>query len=758
MTWATATRGKWWVPAFLLGGMALVVLSVLNPSLILDSSTPTGGDMGAHVFGPAYLRDVLLPQGRVLGWSQSWFAGFPVFYFYFPLPSLVIVLLDVFLPYGVAFKIVTVAGLAATPVAAYYLAGSLRIGRMTSVVAASSGVVFVFMESFTIYGGNVASTLAGEFTFSWSFAFSLVYLGHLIRGMRDDRRHLVWAAVFLALTALCHIITTIVVVVASIPVLFWKGGSRTLGVWAGGFALAAFWALPLLASVAFSSDMGWTPLRTLEEILPVEIWLLLPLALGGVIWLARRTPRVVPIIIMTFLPLVYYPLPNLITEAFPELFTDSRWKLWNGRLLPYWYFGVAFLAGTAVGVIARWVTRQLPGRVSAHVPRGLFLGAGLLAVYLAATNAGAPQWLPWAIGVVTVAVLGGSLLWPGPALTRSVTTSVAVSVLALGALAGVSFVSGWARWNYAGYEAKDPWPEYEEFMGTMSGLEPGRVQWEYSKDHDRFGTTMSLMLIPYWTGPEHASMEGLFFESSLTVPFHFLNQAEMSFKPSAPVSGLQYRTFDFDRGIPHLGLYGVDYYVAYTEEAIEKADGDSRLDRIGTTGPFVLYQLPETSLVEPLAYEVPVYSGESFHDFALDWYDEVDNLDRPVVREGPDDLPEVRSLGELDDLAPAEESGEVTDIVLEDHRVSFRTTAVGVPHLVKVSYFPNWIATGADGPYHATPSLMVVIPTDEEVVLEFGRRWTDILGMTLTGVAVLWLVAYGVRRRTRAPTESSDPA
>ena len=192
--------------------MSLVVLAVLNPHLIVQANTPTGGDMGAHVLGPAYLRDVLLPQGRVLGWSQAWFAGFPAFYFYFPLPSLVIVLLDVFLPYGVAFKVVTVLGLLGTPPAAYYLARSLNLGRVVSAVAAAAGVVFVFMESYTIYGANIASTLAGEFSFSWSFAFSLVYLANLIKGLRDDRRFLVWAAVFLGLTALCHIITTIVVV------------------------------------------------------------------------------------------------------------------------------------------------------------------------------------------------------------------------------------------------------------------------------------------------------------------------------------------------------------------------------------------------------------------------------------------------------------------------------------------------------------------------------------------------------------------
>ena len=33
--------------------------------------------MGAHVWGPAYLRDHLLPNGRITGWAPDWYAGFP---------------------------------------------------------------------------------------------------------------------------------------------------------------------------------------------------------------------------------------------------------------------------------------------------------------------------------------------------------------------------------------------------------------------------------------------------------------------------------------------------------------------------------------------------------------------------------------------------------------------------------------------------------------------------------------------------------
>ncbi|NBY12972.1 MAG: hypothetical protein EBQ75_08955 [Actinobacteria bacterium] len=44
----------------IVGGCTVALLMTLHPSLILRNNTPTGGDMGAHVWAPAYLRDHLL--------------------------------------------------------------------------------------------------------------------------------------------------------------------------------------------------------------------------------------------------------------------------------------------------------------------------------------------------------------------------------------------------------------------------------------------------------------------------------------------------------------------------------------------------------------------------------------------------------------------------------------------------------------------------------------------------------------------------
>ena len=43
----------------LVAGVTLFLLVSLEPSRWFSSTTPTGGDMGAHVWSPAYLRDVL---------------------------------------------------------------------------------------------------------------------------------------------------------------------------------------------------------------------------------------------------------------------------------------------------------------------------------------------------------------------------------------------------------------------------------------------------------------------------------------------------------------------------------------------------------------------------------------------------------------------------------------------------------------------------------------------------------------------------
>jgi hypothetical protein len=85
----------------------------------------------------------------------------------------------------------------------------------------------------------------------------------------------------------------------------------------------------------------------------------------------------------------------------------------------------------------------------------------------------------------------------------------------------------------------------------------------------------------------------------------------------------------------------------------------------------------------------------------------------------------------------------VSDVQTTTDSISFTVDQVGVPVLVRMSFYPNWEASGAEGPYRVAPNFMVVVPTENQVELTYGTtsmEWIAYL-MTLVGIAlvvVLW--------------------
>ncbi|MFV2000088.1 MAG: hypothetical protein ACC654_06970 [Acidimicrobiia bacterium] len=684
------------------------------PYLFL-ANTPTGGDMGAHVLLPKVLLENLLPSGSLLGWSMDWYAGFPVMYFYFPLPALSTVVLDLALPYGVAFKLVTIVGLIALPTATYFLVRFIGFPRFVASIAAVGGSLFVFMESYSIFGANIKSTLAGEFSFSWSFALSVLYVGMVVRDYRRGRAFNPWTGIVLGLTALSHIITTIVVVVATLPLVVapllqlvgnrdklltsLRGSAGVLWSYAVGFGISAFWAMALGVNVlqGMTSDMGWAPVTTIlggyqnpGSPIPGEFVPVLVVGLIGMAWTLLRKDSAGIVVWMTLFPLAGY---FLIAEL-------DFTVLYNARLLPYWFFGMYVFAGIAVALSAAAIARRFANTARATV----------------------------IAGVVAVTLMVGA--------------------------AGVAMhdLPGWVKWNYEGYEGKQVWPEYENLMATVDELPPGRIMWEANSEMNKYGTPMALMLFPFWS-EGHPSMEGLFFESSLTTPFHFLNASEVSSRPSNPVRGLNYRGLNFDRGVKHLAVFDVAYYVAYTDEAKTAAENYG-LETLAQPDPWTVFALPEADRVDVAQFEPVVWAGDAdFVDAALEWYDDVDNLDTWLVEDGPPEWKRVTSVEDrLLDPVPYNVEGTATVTSFEDESLSFTTNAVGIPHLVKVSYFPNWTVTGGEGVYRVAPSLMLVVPTQEDVSLQFLNRWVENLGMAISVLTVIGLISYGVVRRRRRRT------
>jgi hypothetical protein len=90
----------------------------------------------------------------------------------------------------------------------------------------------------------------------------------------------------------------------------------------------------------------------------------------------------------------------------------------------------------------------------------------------------------------------------------------------------------------------------------------------------------------------------------------------------------------------------------------------------------------------------------------------------------------------------------VSDVKVEQESVSFAVDRVGVPGLVKVSYFPNWQVTGATHVYRAAPNMMVVVPTEKNVTLSYEPSQLDRSSYAVTLVGIIMAV-FLFRRRFR---------
>jgi hypothetical protein len=295
----------------------------------------------------------------------------------------------------------------------------------------------------------------------------------------------------------------------------------------------------------------------------------------------------------------------------------------------------------------------------------------------------------------------------------------------------------------------------------------GRAMWEYDPSENRFGTTMSLMLLPYWTNGCIDSMEGLLFESASTTPFHFINQNELSVDPSDAVVGLPYGGLNVPLGIEHLQELGVRYFLAASTTVESAAAADPNLTELASTGPWntsyngetldttwKVYKVSDSALVQPLANRPVVWSGvkpsqSSWLGPAVSWYDDPSRWDVVPTAGGPAAWPRVPA-SQTRPAAVPEPATTVSHIVQTDSSISFHVSRIGTPVEVKVSYFPNWKSTGAQGPWRVAPNLMVVVPTSHDVTLHYASSASDKLGELISLVALLAAVALAVAgRRSR---------
>ena len=311
----------------------------------------------------------------------------------------------------------------------------------------------------------------------------------------------------------------------------------------------------------------------------------------------------------------------------------------------------------------------------------------------------------------------------------------------------------------------------------------GRALWENYSGNDKYGTTMALMLLPFWTDGCIASSEGLFFEASGTTPYHFLAAGALSKQSSNPVRELRYVNNDASVGVPYARALGIRYYLAVTPEAQREADkveaDGGGLVRIATSGPWKIYEISGSDIVTGLDTEPVVVrrrggdQRERWLEVGTSWLQNREDWPALPADDGPKSWSRIdvavdmaRREGEPGsdsrkvDIVAAEQPiaavsvrpAAVSNVVLKEQSVSFDVDRTGSPVLVRVSYFPNWHASGAFGPYRVAPNMMVVVPTATHVSLSFEPSPVDRVAyfLTLIGLVIVFVSIRNGRRRRRA--------
>jgi len=316
------------------------LLNYFKPELIFLPTTTSGGDTPSHHYIPYYLKNYLLPKFRITGWSPDWYAGFPFLTFYFPLTYLLIAFLSYFIPFVISFKIVTVLGIFLLPIFTYISLNLMKFNFPIPIIASILSLYFLFSESFTFYGGNIASTLAGEFSYSLSFSLMILLTGALYKGIKENK-HLIRNSILLSLMSFSHLYTTSVFFFSSAFFLKdWKKKLKYLFLFYFiGFSLISFWLIPFVFKSMYMANMGWIQNKSIEKLYLQPFNLFLPFSLISLIIASiKKDERI--FYLLTFI---------LVSLAF--FFILPNGHLFNCRYLPFYYFYSLLISSYAIGEI-----------------------------------------------------------------------------------------------------------------------------------------------------------------------------------------------------------------------------------------------------------------------------------------------------------------------------------------------------------------------------------------------------------------------
>ncbi|MGZ3235946.1 MAG: hypothetical protein ACXU8A_01055 [Burkholderiaceae bacterium] len=282
---------------------ALIVASALGITYLNSSNWPTGGDAASHLlYAWLYAKDLLF-SGQIVPWVPEVFGGMPFLSYYFPLPFIVIAVLSKLIGLASAFKWGSFLAAMLLPGAVYTASRRwLNFSWHAAFFGGLGALAFVLHEQNSIWGGNLLSTLAGEFAYSYGLLFAVLAMMAWARAINLGRGWLL-AALMEAASGFSHGFPLLVVGFSSVFLLVdgFAGSDKqrlktSIGILLRGhllaFALLGGWLWPMIEmhSLTIPNDASF-PVGGWNDLLPATLWPSVAAGLLGVAMLVFPSVR-----------------------------------------------------------------------------------------------------------------------------------------------------------------------------------------------------------------------------------------------------------------------------------------------------------------------------------------------------------------------------------------------------------------------------------------------------------------------------------
>ena len=643
--------------------ITIFLLTYFKPNLIFLKTITAGGDTASHYYTAEYMKNYLLPHLKISGWAMGNYAGFPILQFYFPIPFLLMSILSWFIPLQISFKIITILGTFLLPFAVYFMLRLLEFDFPIPSLGAIFTLPFLFNEANSMWGGNIPSTLAGEFSHSLSISLSILFFGTIYYGIKEKKS--LWKNIFLfSLVGLTHIYSIFIVVLSSILLLtkdFKKRFVYLLKLYSISFIIMASWMIPLIMFVAYTTpyNISWQ-FESFFEVVPKILMPFFILSMVGIAY-----------VIITYKnqTKTYYILAPLFWSAI-LFFSASIIGLVDVRFLSFIYLWCTIMA--SIGIY--YFIKDFKDKIKSLVLFILFISVIILVIQ------------------------------------------------------NVSFTPQWIKWNYEGFEKKQTWNTFNEINKFLKGdINNPRVAYEHSTMHNAFGTERAFESLPLFAG--RSALEGLYMQSSVSSPFIFYIQSEISKQQSCPFwNNYPCTQMDIKRGTEHLKMFNVGNFIAVSDEAKKAASNNTEYELVKSVENYNIYKLKynENKYAVPLKYEPILVKISDWKKLSYKWFTKGDisvNLvfvDKITEKEKNYFKIVTNDKGiDINNLKHIEVKSCNAESELFNEEIKIKTDCINKPLLIKVSYHPNWKAEGADKIYLVSPSFMLIYPQKENVRLYY---------------------------------------